>query len=53
MVTRILIFFILNNFFFSFASALIPNSTIRSMFEVKKLEPAQVKMFQLRLVNIR
>ncbi|CAM4966214.1 unnamed protein product, partial [Rotaria socialis] len=29
---------------------LIPNSTLRSMFMMKKVEPAEVKMFRLRMI---
>ncbi|CAF0980083.1 unnamed protein product [Rotaria sordida] len=31
--------------------ALIPNSTLRSMFKMKEIEPVEVKMFQLRLIS--
>ncbi|CAF3087081.1 unnamed protein product [Rotaria sp. Silwood2] len=31
--------------------ALIPNSTLRSMFKMKEIEPVEVKMFRLRLIS--
>ncbi|CAF4622067.1 unnamed protein product [Rotaria sp. Silwood1] len=31
--------------------ALIPNSTLRSMFKLKEIEPVEVKMFRLRLIS--
>ncbi|CAF2154637.1 unnamed protein product [Rotaria magnacalcarata] len=30
--------------------ALIPNSTLRSMFRMKKVEPVEIKMFRLRMI---
>ena len=35
---------------FSCRSGFIPNSILRSMFQMKEIEPIEMKMFQLRLV---